>query len=98
MDDPLNINNLALHLDYLTFKLSDELLTLTERVESTLTTKNEAINAHLQSFSSTSSSIDSLLKQTINLENEFGKLNSIYEFVSDFKKRLEGLEMEFARR
>lgn len=97
--DPLELRKLSLSYDYLMYKISDYINTLTEQTYQAVLSKQyqinqEYLNDQLKLFDNYEK-IDDLLKMVNNLEMEFLKLDQLDQFILDFKQRLNVLEYEF---
>lgn len=98
--DPLDIHKLSLSFDYLMFKIKDSIATLSDSTYDTIVRKQKFIDdeyfeeqLHL---GTEMESTDELIERCSRLENEFFKLDQLYEFVEDFKTRLSELETQFS--
>lgn len=97
--DPLELHKLSLNLDYLIYKIKDNIETLTEQTYNSIVSKEKAIDEeylqgqlHLQHEYN---HCDVLLQKCNQLENDFSKLQQLYSFVDGFKVTIEQLELEF---
>lgn len=96
--DPLQLHQLSLNLDYLVYKIKDNIDTLTEQTHKAIVSKEKAIDEeylqgqlHLQQEYN---HCDVLLRKCTQLENDFSKLDQLYTFVDGFKGSLDKLEMD----
>jgi hypothetical protein len=97
--DPLDIHKLSLNFDYLMFKINDSISNLSDFTYETVFQKQQFIDEeyfeHQLHLRSEIEHTDELIDRCTKLENEFFKLDQLYEFVKDFKKRLNELETQF---
>lgn len=98
-DDPLEIKDLSVKYDYLIYKINDHIATLAEITHQSVTTKRKLIDEqyfdHQLRLDDQLKDADRLLQECTKLETLFMKLDQLYMFVGDFKKRITVLEQEF---
>lgn len=100
-DDPLGLKQLALHYDYLIYRINDHIAGLSQDTYEAVSTKERAVTQEylgdqLQ-LAQQLEDVDVLLQKCSELELEFMKVDQLKVFVGDFKERVLQLEMEFLR-
>lgn len=100
-DDPLKIKDLAVSYDYLMYKIHDHITTLAEKTYESVQKKQQLVeNDYFHDQLHLDENIadaQELLKQCDEIQLQFMKLDQLYVFVEDFKKRLMVVESEFNR-
>lgn len=98
-NDHLQLKLLAVNFDYLMYKISDRINTLSEQANASVAAKAKAIEEdyfqrqlHLNELIS---EIDACQRDCKDLELLFTKLDQLYVFAEDFNGRLDILETEF---
>lgn len=98
-DDPLELRQLAVSLDYLLYRIKDRVAVLVEQTETAVVEKQRAISEDYLggqlAVDDTMEAIGRLEERCDELEADFAKLDQLYGFVNDFVDRLRKLEHGF---
>lgn len=98
-DDPLEIKDLSVKYDYLIYKINDHIANLADITHQSVTTKRKLIDEqyfdHQLRLDDQLKDADRLIQECTELETLFMKLDQLYMFVGEFKKRMTVLEQEF---
>lgn len=98
-NDHLQLKLLAVNFDYLMYKISDRINTLSEQTNASVTAKAKSIEEdYLQEqlhLDQLLSEIDACQRDCNELELLFAKLDQLYVFAQDFNGRLDILEAGF---
>ncbi|GMF06219.1 unnamed protein product [[Candida] boidinii] len=87
-DDPLNVKELALSFDYLTYKIQDRVKTLSENIEVNLSFSKSNYEMEIFKITENLEHVKMLIKECDYLNDEFSKLEQINLISRDFVSRL----------
>lgn len=88
-----------MNFEYLMYKISDRINTLADQTHESVISKSKAVETYFQQqlqLEQVLTEIDTCQKDCRDLEDIFVKLEQLYVFVDDFKKRLDIIESEYA--
>ncbi|GME73889.1 unnamed protein product [[Candida] boidinii] len=91
-DDPLNVKELALSFDYLTYKIQDRVKTLSENIEVNLSFSKSNYEMEIFKITENLEHVKMLIKECDYLNDEFSKLEQINLISRDFVSRLTKLD------
>ncbi|ODV98383.1 hypothetical protein PACTADRAFT_31778 [Pachysolen tannophilus NRRL Y-2460] len=91
-DDPLGVKQLALNFDYLMYKISDRVKSLSEQTEDSITFQKNNYESDVARINMNLLKLNRLLKDCQELMNEFNKIGQIGLIAQDFKKRIIEIE------
>ncbi|OWB72217.1 hypothetical protein B5S31_g1924 [[Candida] boidinii] len=91
-DDPLNVKELALSFDYLTYKIQDRVKTLSENIEVNLSFSKSNYEMEIFKITENLENVKMLIRECDSLNDEFSKLEQINLISRDFVSRLTKLD------
>ncbi|WPK25114.1 hypothetical protein PUMCH_002417 [Australozyma saopauloensis] len=98
-NDPLQLKGLAVNFDYLMYKISDRISTLSDQTHAAVLSKANAVEndylAEQLQIETVLAEIETCHKDCRELEGLFAKLDQLYTFVDEFNDRLTVLEAGF---
>lgn len=91
-DDPLGVKKLALSFDYLMYKISEKMETLSRQTEASVISRKDEADQDLIEVEQSMENLRELMMKCDDLDNDFTRIEQISVIVADFKQRVKALE------